>query len=324
MNGTFNASDLHIEKMPLDYHNSHFAPVTARFRTITQIEKWTPATITLLSRLAATKAALLIKNSNISGPKELSDACQLILPGLSVFSTGEHPIADQNRNIYQTINYAPSEKLLWHHENSFNQTWPKYIAFCSASPASSGGHTVIADGHLIYSAVDSKARHAFEDNGVTYTRFFHTNVGRSWKEVYSTSNWLEAKEKAIFFNEQLENKNSVISITCTRPAFIMHGNKSVWFNQILHWHPAALPERIRALTRQRLIPKLRNSSLGNGEEIEEKLIATLLNAYKEHEYAINWDVGDLLIIDNTKIAHGRNPYKGERKHFVKMLGVGSF
>ena len=41
-------------------------------------------------------------------------------------------------------------------------------------------------------------------------------------------------------------------------------------------------------------------------------------AYNEEEQKINWESGDVVLLDNLFIAHGRNPFIGERKVFVAM------
>ena len=42
-------------------------------------------------------------------------------------------------------------------------------------------------------------------------------------------------------------------------------------------------------------------------------------AYDKFEYYNSWQSGDLLLVDNMRIAHGRNPFLGERKVIVAMM-----
>jgi Taurine catabolism dioxygenase TauD, TfdA family len=62
----------------------------------------------------------------------------------------------------------------------------------------------------------------------------------------------------------------------------------------------------------------RNVYYGNGNRIEDSVIAEINEVYRQSKISFPWQKGDILMLDNMLAAHGRNPYIGERKIVVAM------
>ena len=96
--------------------------------------------------------------------------------------------------------------------------------------------------------------------------------------------------------------------------------ESVWFNQAHLFHISSLDEK----TRLSLIKELgeenipRNASYGNGDPFEIEVLEHIREAYYKEKIKFKWHKGDILILDNILMAHGRETYKGERKIAVAM------
>jgi alpha-ketoglutarate-dependent taurine dioxygenase len=46
----------------------------------------------------------------------------------------------------------------------------------------------------------------------------------------------------------------------------------------------------------------------------------ILDVYESEKLTFRWQRGDLMVLDNMLLAHGREPFKGQRKVAVAMTG----
>jgi len=51
---------------------------------------------------------------------------------------------------------------------------------------------------------------------------------------------------------------------------------------------------------------------GNGDPIGEDIVQMLNETYEAHTSREPWQAGDLLLVDNVRTAHSREPYTGPR------------
>ena len=64
----------------------------------------------------------------------------------------------------------------------------------------------------------------------------------------------------------------------------------------------------------------RNAYYGDGSPIETSVIAEIREAYRQAAVTFSWRRGDILMVDNMRVAHGRAPFVGPRKILVAMSG----
>jgi hypothetical protein len=109
----------------------------------------------------------------------------------------------------------------------------------------------------------------------------------------------------------------------TLPGTLLHPQlrRTTFFNQVLLHHPACLDPEVReALAFAIGDGKMpREVHFGDGTPIPAEWIEVILNTSQALAVAFPWCVGDLLVIDNLRMAHARRPYDGMRHHH-SMLG----
>ncbi|HXR66374.1 MAG TPA: condensation domain-containing protein, partial [Ktedonobacteraceae bacterium] len=271
--------------------------------------------------------ALLFRGFSLATPAVFERFAMKLCP--DIFSeNGEHvPVEGVGSgNLYTPVFYAPEKKLLWHNENSFNDSWPMKILFHCSHPAAEGGETPIADSRKVYSLLDSQIREEFLQKDIMYVRNYGEGLGLNWQTVFRT------EEKAAV---EAYCRKAAIEITWkghdrlrtrqVRPAVVKHPQTGefVWWNQATHWHPTCLDpevrESLRALFSEEDQP--RNCFYGDGTPIDDSVIEAICAAYSAAEISFPWQVGDVLLLDNMLVAHARNPYKGPRKIYVAMGGM---
>jgi hypothetical protein len=94
----------------------------------------------------------------------------------------------------------------------------------------------------------------------------------------------------------------------------------VWFNQAHLFHVSSLPTQVResllAIVPESRLP--RNAYYGDGSRIEDSVIQEINAVYEEEACVFSWRAGDVLLLDNVLMAHGRRPFRGPRRILVGM------
>ncbi len=311
-----------IEELPLTVAQPAPAPLVLTARRPTTVHQVDAAVANALVRELSARAVILLRGIDVAGSVDAAHLADRVFVGQRPFSTGEHPQVDDHASVYRPVQYAPTETLLWHHENSFNATWPRYIMFACARPADDGGQTTIVDSRLVYEQMPDELRDPLARHGIRYERLCDGRTSRSWQQIYETADRDQAQQQAEAHGEELVFTDQGARIRALRPAFLPVAHGTSWFNQLLHWHPHALPDELREMVTAGLVPTYRTCQVGDGSAIPPDTVTRLVEAHRTVELAVRWAAGDVLLIDNTIIAHGRRPFRGPREHFVRMAGHG--
>src|SRR6185436_2049584 len=91
-----------------------------------------------------------------------------------------------------------------------------------------------------------------------------------------------------------------------------HTGEPVFFNQIQLHHPSCLDPSVRralvSVCGADALP--RDVRFGDGGPIEDEVALELVALYERLAVRFPWQRGDLLMVDNMLVAHGRYPYEG--------------
>ncbi len=274
----------------------------------------------------ARQGAVLFRGFTTVEPADL-EALALMFSGGVMADTGEHPPLAGGSRIYTPVAYPADRKLLWHNENSFNREWPTQIWFACLTPAASGGETPLVDSRRVFSALDPEVRDSFQRKQVMYIRNYGTGFGRQWHEVFGTTDRTQVEAACQRSGMAFRWKSDdTLETTAVRPAVLTVDGSASWFNQAQHWHGACLDEATRqaleAIYAAADFPRI--CRFGDGTTIPDEMMHHILAVYQQLEVTFEWRRGDVLVLENRTVAHGRNPYTGERKHLVALGAVGRF
>ncbi|OEZ60291.1 condensation domain-containing protein [Duganella sp. HH105] len=264
--------------------------------------------------------AILFRGFNVSTPDALERFALALCPTLYE-ENGEHPhLAGK---IYRPVFYPPTEKLLWHNENTFNASWPRRIWFACARPAERGGETPLVDSRRVFQELDPALRERFLAHGVKYMRNYRPGIGLSWQQVFGTTDRAQVEAVCRAGGMSWEWKgDDQLRTSCVRPAAARHplSGEWCWHNQAQHWHVSCLDpdtgEALRNLCAEEDLP--RNCYYGDGSVIEDEAMDAILAAYQRLEVSFPWQLGDVVMLDNMLTAHARNAFAGERKLMVAL------
>jgi alpha-ketoglutarate-dependent taurine dioxygenase len=211
-----------------------------------------------------------------------------------------------------------------HNELSYAHQWPARLTFFCDRASTTGGATPVVDGSVWLDALDQDVRDAFRQ-GVRYTQNLHDGVGfgKSWQDTFETAQRDQVEAFLDSTGATWEwRPDGGIRVSMVRPATIRHpvSGTEVWFNQSDQWHPAALDaETAAALTELYSDDELPQAvTFADGSPIPPSHVLQVRDRGLAAAVDVNWHAGDLLLIDNVLLAHGRRPFTGPRRVLVAM------
>ena len=225
--------------------------------------------------------------------------------------------------IYTSTEYPADERIELHNELSYSHHWPRKIFFFCVTPAGAGGETPIADSRKVFAVLDSGLKKRFIEKGIMYVRNFYEELGLPWQKVFGTADRNVAEQ---YFREagmKHEWKSGDgLRVSQVRPAVAKHPATAevVWFNQAHLFHVsnmgAAAQESLRALYPEKDLPS--NAYYGDGSTIEVSVLDEIRETYRQAATSFPWRRGDILMLDNMLVAHGRASFAGARRILVAM------
>ncbi|MFG1779701.1 amino acid adenylation domain-containing protein [Micromonospora sp. NPDC049048] len=262
--------------------------------------------------------AVLLRGFGVDDPQRLAEAVAEVFG--EPYQTTEHPRQVLGDRVVMPIDYPAELELYWHNEDSFNRTWPARIAFACQQPAEEGGETTVVDGLAVLQAMDADTRKRFTELGVCYVRRFLPGLGLPWTAVFGTDDREEVTRRCAADGVSATWDGDVLTTRAHRPAVLPdRQGRPVWFAQVLHWHEYCLDPETRlqlAAALDGVMP--RSVTYGDGTPIPEEVVAELIDISRANEWPAPWIRGDLLLVDNRRMAHGRRAYRGQRRIMVSL------
>jgi alpha-ketoglutarate-dependent taurine dioxygenase len=278
-----------------------------------------------LDGLLVQAKALIFRGFGVP-PGELEEVLDLLLPGRLAYVHGNSPRTKVGNNVYTSTEYPPEFTISMHNEMSYAHRWPDRLLFYCERAAATGGATPIVDGARWLGELDPDVRAAFA-GGVCYTQNLHGGVGlgKSWQATFETGSRTAVEEFLEGSGATWEwRSDGTLRLSQVRPATIRHPvtGLEVWFNQADQWHPAGLGDETAAALAQ-IMPadQLPQSvTYADGSPIPADHVAQVRERGLAAAVDVAWQPGDLLLIDNVLVGHGRRPFTGERRVLVAMSG----
>jgi alpha-ketoglutarate-dependent taurine dioxygenase len=286
---------------------------------------WATANAGLLRERLRDAGACLLRGFDVPDESVFAKVVRVFDDELGEYTYGSTPRSKVG-DVYTSTEYPASEVIPLHNEMSYTTTWPLRIWFYSVIPAKSGGETPLADSHGVYNRVPAQVRERFERHGVRYVRNYRAGLGLSWQDAFATGDAAEVESFCRARNigfEWLDDGALRTVETCQAVAVHPETGAPVWMNQAHLFHVSNLKEATRRalldLVAEEDLP--RNAYLGDGSPIDPEDLVAIRRAYDEETLAFPWRQGDLLMVDNMAMAHGRSSFEGPRKVLVAMAAA---
>ena len=223
-----------------------------------------------------------------------------------------------------TANEAPPEvEIFLHHEMAQTPLYPSKLFFCCLEVPGGGGETPVCRSDRLLDRLtsdepDMVARS--REHGVRYTNTMpdaddaSSGQGRSWRSTLSanTRDEAEARLAELGYTWAWQPDRSLRVTTPALPAIRDLGDGSEsFFNQLI--------AAFRGWKDARNDPA-KSVTYGDGAAIDPAQLQTAIDIADELSVDLAWQQGDVALLDNYRVMHGRRPYSGARRVVASLIG----
>jgi hypothetical protein len=226
--------------------------------------------------------------------------------------------------VFTASSDPPAVSLEPHLEMAYNEKYPKKVFFfCQTAPLpGEGGETPVVDMRDFHLALPPEMVAKFRAVGVRYTRRLPSATVSprqiyNWQKLFFADSKQEVEKRCeeLGYDFTWADDDS-LSWSYIRPAFVKHTHdgEECWFNQATCLHHTYYNDYPGGAVDRPGEPVLQGSSqphdtsYGDGTPFTEKELQFMRARLWERANAVTWSNGDLLVMDNTRVAHGRMSY----------------
>jgi alpha-ketoglutarate-dependent taurine dioxygenase len=284
---------------------------------------WAADNMNIIETTLLTCGGILFRDTGLLTQSDFERFLDVIFPQTLHYLERSTPRTKLSERVYTSTEYPASLPIALHNESSYSSTWPGKICFYCLKPADQQGETPLADVRNVYKRIAPEIVDRFVTKGWMLVRNYKEGVGLDWQDAFQTTERSVVEQYCR--SAQIEwdwiGSNS-LRTRQVRRAVVKHPKtgETVWFSHVSFWHVSSFePETRKAMLkvfREEELPY--NTYYGDGSPIEDAVIAQIRQAYEEEKVMFPWQHGDVLLLDNMLVAHGRNPYKGTRKILTAM------
>jgi alpha-ketoglutarate-dependent taurine dioxygenase len=276
-----------------------------------------------LRAVVAEHGSILIRGLGLRDAAETGAVVRRLATGLMTEKEAFAPRRAYGDGVHSSTKWPANQQMCMHHELSYLLEFPGLMMFACLTAPSDGGATPVADAPTVLHALPAELVQRFEREGWMLIRNYNEDMGASVGEAFGTDDRgaVESycRSNAIEFEWQPDGG---LRTRQRRSAVLNHPvtGRRCWFNQIAFLNEWTIDPEVREFLVEAYgadgLPF--NTYFGNGDPIGEDAVALLNEVYEANTLREPWQAGDLLLVDNIRTAHSREPFKGQREVLVAM------
>lgn len=285
---------------------------------------WIHANLQTLQRELAEHGAILFRGFPLKTDLDFDAFIQMF--GLKNFTYTDSLSNAVRRNRTErvfTANEAPANIAIYlHHEMAQTPIYPSALFFFCEQPATSGGATPLCRSDVLLTQIEAVMPafvQACEQKGVKYTNTMpdqedlQSGQGRSWRSTLNASDKTaaEAKLQSLGYQWQWLPEDNLRVTTPVLPAVrTLDDGRRVFFNQLIAAFQGWQDKRNIAQ---------KSICFGDGSVIDPQAMAIVIELAEGLSFDMTWQKGDVALVDNSLVMHGRKPFSGERRVLASLL-----
>ncbi|MGE7386872.1 TauD/TfdA family dioxygenase [Streptomyces sp. NPDC004126] len=270
-----------------------------------------------------THGAIFIRGLPVFDTESFGRVRDVLIPQQTPYREKATPRSDYGNSVYSSTDLPASQAIRMHNENSYTLDFPGTLLFgCLAAPAE-GGATPVADVRQVLRGIPPRLLDRMREHGWLLTRNYSEYISLDWRTSFATEDPSAVEEYCARNLISWEWKEGDRLVTRqVRPGIIEHPEtgEQVWFNHLAFWNSLSLDSDIREALVEEFgrdgLPF--NTAFGDGLPLTSDELDAVNSAYEAATVRKSWQPGDVMLVDNILAAHGRDPFRGDRKIVVAM------
>jgi pimeloyl-ACP methyl ester carboxylesterase len=324
-------------------------PGPAGDRSVAALLRWIEGNASEVRHKLTLHGALLFRDFEVDTAPAFESVARAVDPELKNDYLGTSPRNAITPYVFSASELPSYYPIPQHCEMSFTKHPPRRLFFCCLTPSSGpGGETPLADFRHVLRDLEPALRARFEAKGVRNIRNYAGPEGGSRLDLWKLKRWDEmfgTRDERVVEQKCRENgfdfawrPGGQLTLTNTQPALKRHPvtGELAWFNhaQVFHLSAAAgeyrrIAERLgkrryevlagvadtAVRLKRRAAPdeeQAMHCTYGDGAPIADDDMDRLRDAIWKNMAFFTWRRGDVVVIDNDSMSHGRMPYQGPR------------
>lgn len=279
----------------------------------------------VITALLNREGAVLFRGYDVREPSEFHVIAEALISESFDYTLGDSPRSRVSDGVFTSTDYPREYPINLHQEMSYSTVKPDLLAFFCRVPASSGGATPLGDFRKILEYLPAELIERFSTRRLRYRRTLHggRGMGKSWMDTFNTSD--RARVEQILFAVDASfawRSDGSLRVEEVVPGVTSHPvtGETVWFNQAEQWHASSMdPEVLEVMSELSPVQDFPHYvEFENGDPLELSDIQLIRDAQDAVTRRFTWERGDVLFVDNYLVAHGRDPYDGDRSVMVSL------
>lgn len=284
---------------------------------------WAGAHRAELRAAVAEHGSLLVRGLNLPDAAAVDGLFDWLVDGLMTEREGFAPRTRYTRGVYSSSAWPPTQPMCMHHELSYADTVPGLMLFACLTAPEQGGATALADAAAVLQQLPADLVARFEREGWLLVRNYNDDIGASIADAFGTDDPATVGRYCQAHGIELEwLPGGGLRTRQRRRAVVVHPASGVrcWFNQVAFLSQWTLAEEVREFLVEEYgadgLPF--DTRFGNGDPIDPAIVDTINSLYDDLTVRTPWQDGDLMLVDNLRTAHSREPFQGDREILVGM------
>lgn len=245
------------------------------------------------------------------------------LPGFTYAESLSNAVRRNRTPRVFTANEAPPSVAIYlHHEMAQTPVYPSSLFFFCEHAAQSGGATPLCRSDILLQKLEQLLPWFVQDCATKGVRYANTmpaeedlesGQGRSWRNTLNVSDraGAEARLQKLGYAWQWLDADSLKATTPVLPTIRqLADGRRVFFNQLIAAFRGWQDRRNDAG---------KSIRFGDDSPIAADDMRQVIELGDALSFDLQWQTGDVALVDNFLVMHGRRPYAGERRVLASLV-----